>query len=131
MRVLVLIVLLGALPSFADDVPPEQRYVRDAITLCEERFSLDLRDSCAVVGINLAGQLASLERGNFVSFEYEIDGDRPERLRSRAIAKACREETMDGKLVDATSAMACVFAEIQAANNDSRRRERLKREAAE
>lgn len=129
MRVLVLIVLLGALPSFAEDVPPEQRYVRDAMALCEERFSLDLRDSCFSVGIDLAGQLAALERGHFISFEYEIDGDRPERLRSRSIAKSCREKTMDGKLVDATSAMACVFTEIQAVNRETRREKRMREEA--
>lgn len=131
MRSIGVLILLVALPAFAEEpkgAEIEMRYVENGTELCRERFSGYTADFCITESIRTARELAGMERGDFVYFSLELDGDGRARPGAAEIARVCRERTMDGKLVDSLSAMTCVTEEIGRRNWEARRAKRLQSE---
>lgn len=127
MRALILVGLLSALPSFAGEPSPEQRYGQDGWDLCHERHPVGPAEDCASFAVRSASILSAMERGVPVETTFALDGD-ADRTKAKAIAIDCRIQTMDGERVDAIYAMECVTDTIGRMNWEVRRAKRIAEE---
>ncbi len=133
MRAVILLVLMGALPSFAEDDPDRalhnmEQYVGDAQVLCAERISSVSIEPCFSMMIEAAKYFAVAEAGHFSDFSLELDGDDEARSGVQKIAAVCKAMTMDGKRVDSIEALFCLRQKIAERNLELRREKRLRDE---